>query len=57
MTLGTHRQQDLMENLWHFPLGSDQTGCFGVASDSFSYWDQGSDELLAKGRRWIKTDV
>jgi hypothetical protein len=32
-----------------FSLGSDQTGCFGVASDSFSYWDQGSDELLAKG--------
>lgn len=32
-----------------FSLGSDNTGCFGVASDSFSYWDQGSDELLAKG--------
>ena len=32
-----------------FSLGSDQTGCFGVASDSFSYWDQESDELLAKG--------
>jgi hypothetical protein len=32
-----------------FSLGSDHTGCFGVASDTFSYWDQGSDELLAKG--------
>jgi len=32
-----------------FSLGGDQAGCFGVASDSFSYWDQGSDELLAKG--------
>lgn len=32
-----------------FSLGSDQTGSFGVTSDTFSYWDQGSDELLAKG--------
>ena len=32
-----------------FSLGSDNVGGFGVASDSFSYWDQGSDELLAKG--------
>ena len=27
----------------------DNIGGFGVASDNFSYWDQGSDELLAKG--------
>ena len=32
-----------------FSLGGDQAGCFGVASDSFSYWDQESDDLLAKG--------
>jgi thiol-disulfide isomerase/thioredoxin len=32
-----------------FSLGSDNVGGFGVASDCFSYWDQGSDELLAKG--------
>ena len=32
-----------------FALGNDNIGGFGVASDSFSYWDQGSDELLAKG--------
>jgi hypothetical protein len=32
-----------------FALGNDNTGGFGVASDSFSYWDQGSDELLAQG--------
>ena len=32
-----------------FSLGSDNVGGFGVASDSFSFWDQGSDELLAKG--------
>jgi hypothetical protein len=32
-----------------FALGADQAGCFGVASDNFSYWDQDSDELLAKG--------
>ena len=32
-----------------FSLGNDNTGGFGVASDNYSYWDQGSDELLAKG--------
>jgi len=32
-----------------FTLGNDNIGGFGVASDSFSYWDQQSDELLAKG--------
>jgi len=32
-----------------FSLGNDNIGGFGVASDNFSYWDQGSDELLAKG--------
>jgi len=32
-----------------FSLGYDNIGGFGVASDNFSYWDQGSDELLAKG--------
>jgi hypothetical protein len=32
-----------------FALGNDNIGGFGVASDSFSYWDQGSDELLAQG--------
>lgn len=32
-----------------FSLGNDNIGGFGVASDNFSFWDQGSDELLAKG--------
>ena len=32
-----------------FCLGNDNIGGFGVASDNFSFWDQGSDELLAKG--------
>jgi len=32
-----------------FALGNDNIGGFGVASDTFSYWDQGSDELLAQG--------
>ena len=32
-----------------FALGNDNIGGFGVASDSFSFWDQGSDELLAQG--------
>ncbi|MDC1321470.1 hypothetical protein N8261_05855 [Flavobacteriaceae bacterium] len=32
-----------------FALGNDNIGGFGVASDSYSYWDQGSDELLAQG--------
>ncbi len=32
-----------------FSLGHDNTGMFGVASDNYSYWDQGSDEMLAKG--------
>ena len=32
-----------------FSLRNDNIGGFGVASDNFSYWDQGSDELLAKG--------
>jgi hypothetical protein len=32
-----------------FSLNNDCIGGFGVASDSFSYWDQSSDELSAKG--------
>ena len=32
-----------------FAIGNDNVGGFGVASDNFSYWDQDSDELLAKG--------
>ena len=32
-----------------FAIGNDSMGGFGVASDNFSYWDQGSDELLAEG--------
>jgi len=32
-----------------FALGNDNSNGFGVASDNFSFWDQGSDELLAKG--------
>ena len=37
-----------------FSLGADHTGCFGVASDTFSYWDQGSEELLAKGNGGLR---
>ena len=40
---------DLNDEPTAFSLGGDQAGCFGVASDSFSYWDQESDDLLAKG--------
>ena len=32
-----------------FALGNDNMGGFGVASDNFSYWDQGSEDLMAKG--------
>ena len=32
-----------------FSLSSDCIGGYGVASDSFSYWDQTSEELSAKG--------
>lgn len=37
-----------------FSLGSDHTGSYGVASDNFSYWDQDSDELLAKGNGGLR---
>lgn len=32
-----------------FSMGNDNAGGFGVASDNYSYWDQDSDDLLAKG--------
>jgi hypothetical protein len=32
-----------------FSLNNDCIGGYGVASDSFSYWDQTSDDLSAKG--------
>tara|TARA_A100001015_G_scaffold312308_1_gene417249 strand:- start:2187 stop:2780 length:594 start_codon:yes stop_codon:yes gene_type:complete len=32
-----------------FTIGNDNVGCFGVTSDNFSYWDQDSNDLLAKG--------
>ena len=32
-----------------FSLNNDCIGGYGVASDSFSYWDQTSEELSAKG--------
>jgi hypothetical protein len=32
-----------------FSLNDDCIGGFGVASDSFSFWDQTSDDLSAKG--------
>ena len=32
-----------------FSLNDDCIGGYGVASDSFSYWDQSSDDLSAKG--------
>ena len=32
-----------------YAFGSDNVGGFGVMSDSFSYWDQSSEEMLAKG--------
>ena len=32
-----------------FSLGGSSTGGFGVASDNFSFLDQGADELSAKG--------
>lgn len=37
-----------------FSLGNDSTGMFGVASDNYSFWDQGSDELLAKGNGGLR---
>ena len=37
-----------------FSIGNDNIGGFGVASDSFSYWDQGSDELLAQGNGGLR---
>lgn len=32
-----------------FALGNDNTNGFGVASDNYSFWDQDSEELMAKG--------
>lgn len=32
-----------------FSMTNDSLGTRGVASDTYSYWDQTSDELLAKG--------
>ena len=32
-----------------FSLNNDCIGGYGVASDTFSYWDQSSDDLSAKG--------
>ena len=32
-----------------FSMGNDTMGGFGVSSDNYSFWDQDSDELLAKG--------
>lgn len=37
-----------------FSLGNDNIGGFGVASDSFSYWDQGSEELMAQGNGGLR---
>ena len=37
------------EGFFSQPMVNDNIGGFGVASDNFSYWDQDSDELLAKG--------
>jgi len=32
-----------------FTLGNDNSNGFGVASDNYSFWDQDSEELMAKG--------
>lgn len=32
-----------------FSLGNDNSNGFGVASDNYSFWDQDSEELMAKG--------
>jgi len=32
-----------------FSMGNDTMGGFGVSSDNYSFWNQDSDELLAKG--------
>ena len=37
-----------------FSIDHDNIGGFGVASDQFSYWDQDSDELLAKGNGGLR---
>jgi hypothetical protein len=37
-----------------FSIDHDNIGGFGVASDSFSFWDQDSDELLAKGNGGLR---
>ena len=33
----------------HLDIMENQTGGFGVSSDNYSFWDQDSEELLAKG--------
>lgn len=37
-----------------FSIDHDNIGGFGVASDNFSFWDQDSDELLAKGNGGLR---
>tara|TARA_B100000900_G_C20375067_1_gene632064 strand:- start:48 stop:491 length:444 start_codon:yes stop_codon:yes gene_type:complete len=37
-----------------FSIDHDNIGGFGVASDSFSFWDQDSEELLAKGNGGLR---
>ena len=37
-----------------FSLSNDSIGGYGVASDSFSYWDQTSEELSAKGNGGLR---
>lgn len=37
-----------------FSIDHDNVGGFGVASDQFSYWDQDSDEMLAKGNGGLR---
>jgi hypothetical protein len=37
-----------------FSLGSDNIGGFGVMSDSYSFWDQGHEELSAKGQGGLR---
>ncbi len=46
---GEQQQSSFSGEPSSFSLGNDNIGGFGVASDNFSYWDQDSDELLAKG--------
>lgn len=37
-----------------FALGSDNLGQFGVSSDSYSYWDESSDNMMAKGQAGMR---